>query len=246
MSKSWILILGANSDMAKAAAKRFAEEGYSLYMASRNTAELSKTCQDIHLRYGVEAKPLIFDARAFDTHKHFYQSIENKPAGVIVAFGTMYDQVEAEQDFSLARDMLETNYLGAVSIIEIIAKDFVLSDHGFIVGISSVAGDRGRQSNYIYGSSKAAFSTYLAGLRHRLYATDIHVITVKPGFVSTKMTAHLDLPKKLTAQPEEIASRLYKATQKNKSGTIYIKPVWRAIMLIVVLLPSFIFNKTKM
>lgn len=246
MSKSWILILGANSDMARATAKRFAEEGYSLYMASRNITELAKTCQDIHLRYGVEVRPIQFDARAFETHESFYQSIEIKPVGAVVAFGSMYEQVKAEQDFSLAKDMIETNYLGAVSIIETIVSDFVSAGRGFIVGISSVAGDRGRQSNYIYGSSKAAFSAYLAGLRHRVYATNIQILTVKPGFVSTKMTAHLDLPNKLTAQPEEVANSIFRATQKNKSGTIYVKSIWRIIMLIIVHLPEFIFNKTKM
>lgn len=246
MNKSWILILGANSDMAQATAKRFAEAGYNLYMASRNLTELTKTCQDLSLRYSVEANPIQYDARAFDTHTEFYQNLKNKPVGLVVAFGAMHDQVKAENDFSLAKEMIETNYLGAVSIIEIVVRDFILIGQGFIVGISSVAGDRGRKSNYIYGSSKAAFSTYLAGLRHRLYATNIQVVTVKPGFVSTKLTAHLDLPKKLTAQPEQVANSIFNAVQKNKSTTIYIKPIWRFIMLIIMHLPAFVFNKTNM
>ena len=246
MKNAWILILGANSGMAQATAKCFAEAGFNLYMASRNTAELAKTCQDIHLRYAVEAKALAFDARAFETHEAFYQGLEIKPSGVIVAFGSMHEQVEAEQNFNLSKDMIETNYTGAVSIIEIVCKDLLMKSEGFIVGISSVAGDRGRQSNYIYGSSKAAFSTYLAGLSHRLHASNINVITVKPGFVATKMTAHLDLPEKLTAQPEEVANRIFKASQKNKSATIYVKPVWRLVMLIITHIPNFIFNKTKM
>ncbi len=247
MKNSWILILGANSDMALATAKRFAEAGFNLYMASRNIAELEKTCQDIHLRYSVEAKALIFDARSYESHEAFYQALETKPVGAVIAFGSMYEQVEAEQNFSLSKDMIETNYTGAVSIIEIICKDFLNTDKkGFIVGISSVAGDRGRQSNYIYGSSKAAFSTYLAGLCHRLHTSNANIITVKPGFVATKMTAHLDLPEKLTAQPEEVADRVFKATQKNKSITIYVKPIWRLIMLIITHIPNFVFNKTKL
>lgn len=246
MNQEWILILGANSGMALATAKRFAQAGFNLYLASRNTTELEKTCQDIHIRFGVEAKALAFDARAFKSHQPFYQTIENRPSGVIVAFGSMHEQAEAEQNFALSKDMIETNYTGAVSIIEIIYQDFLKTGKGFIVGISSVAGDRGRQSNYIYGSSKAAFSTYLAGLTHRLHNSDIKVITVKPGFVATKMTAHLDLPEKLTAQPEEVANNIFKAVEKNKSQTIYVKPIWRLIMFIIKHLPNFIFHKTKM
>lgn len=246
MNKSWILILGANSGMAQAIAKRFAEAGCHLYLASRNLVELSKTCQDIQLRYNVEAKPLEFDARAFETHESFYQGLEIKPAGVVVAFGSMHDQQDAMHNHQLAIDMIETNYAGAVSIIETITADFISLNRGFIVGISSVAGDRGRQSNYIYGSTKAAFSTYLAGLTHRLHSTNVQVLTVKPGFVATKMTAHLSLPKKLTAQPEEVAENIFQATQKNKSATLYVKPVWRIIMFIIKHLPAFVFNKTKL
>jgi len=246
MKNAWILILGANSGMALATAKQFAEAGYNLYLASRNTAELNKTCQDIHLRHSVEAKAVAFDARDFDSHEAFYRSLENKPLGVIVAFGSMHEQTEAEKDFQLSLDMIETNYTGAVSIMELACNDLLTRNQGFLVGISSVAGDRGRQSNYIYGSSKAAFSTYLAGLTHRLHNSNINVITVKPGFVATKMTAHLDLPEKLTAQPEEVAQRIYKAVKKHKSNTIYVKPIWRLIMLIIMHIPNFIFHKTKM
>lgn len=246
MNNSWILILGANSGMAQATAKRFAEAGYNLYMASRNIEELAKTCQDIHLRYNIEVKALPFDARAFDTHQTFYDNLEKIPSGAIIAFGSMYEQTEAELNFKLTQDMIETNYTGAASIIEIICKSFLPTGKGFIVGISSVAGDRGRQSNYIYGSTKAAFTTYLAGLRHRLHATSINVITVKPGFVATKMTAHLNLPGKLTAQPEEVANSIFKASQKRKSSTIYVKSIWKLIMLIIIHIPSFIFDKTKM
>lgn len=241
----WLLILGANSDMAVATAHTYAKAGYNLYLASRNLEELNKLTTDIQLRYGVQTIALAFDARDFNSHTNFYAQLERKPKGVIVAFGAMYEQVEVQKDFSLAKEMMESNYIGAVSILEIIASDFELRKNGFIVGISSVAGDRGRQSNYIYGSSKAALSTYLAGLRHRLYKADVKVLTVKPGFVCTKMTAHLDLPKALTANPMHVAEAIYQAVKKNKT-VIYVKPVWRVIMLIIMHVPSFIFNKTKL
>lgn len=241
----WLLILGANSDMAIACAKRYAQEGYNLYLASRNVDELEKTATDLRVRAEVEVKTLAFDARDFSSHKKFYKGLAIKPQGVILAFGMMHEQKNAQQDFSLAQDMIEANYTGAVSILEQIADDLEKKKEGFIVAISSVAGDRGRGSNYIYGSTKAALTAYLSGLRHRLVKSNISVLTVKPGFVATKMTAQLDLPEKLTAQPEQVADSIFKAV-KNKKSTIYVKSIWRLIMLIIVFLPSFIFHKTKL
>ena len=245
MNSPWLLILGANSDIAVATAQRFAKEGYNIYLASRNLEELSKTAADIQIRFNVQTKALSFDARDFKNHKSFYTDLPIKPAGAIIAFGSMHDQIKTQSDFLLTQDTLESNYTGAVSILEIIADDFETRKSGFIVGISSVAGDRGRQSNYIYGSSKAALSAYLAGLRHRLSKTGISVLTVKPGFVRTKMTAHLDLPKMLTAEPAQVAEAIYKGAMRKKS-TIYVKSVWRFIMLIIIHVPEFIFIKTKL
>lgn len=241
----WLLVLGANSDMAIATAKRYAQAGYNLYLASRNLEECQKNATDIGLRYQVETQALKFDAQDFESHAEFYAGLVVKPQGVVLAFGFMADQQAAQKEFALAKAMIDTNYAGAVSILEIIASDFEQRHSGFIVGISSVAGDRGRMSNYIYGSTKAAFSAYLAGLRHRLIKSNVTVLTVKPGFVATKMTADLDLPAKLTAQAEQVANAIFKAVE-NKKSTIYVKPIWRLIMLIIVHLPNFVFHKTKM
>jgi short-subunit dehydrogenase len=245
MNRSTVLVLGANSDIATATARRFAAEGYNLQLASRNLAELKKIASDITIRYDVEVTPLKFDATEYESHPRFYRSLKEKPEGVIVAFGTMYDQQNAQQDFELSKTMIETNYLGAVRMLELIAADFEEREHGFIVGISSVAGDRGRQSNYIYGSTKAALSSYLQGLSHRLAGSNVSVLTVKPGFVDTKMTAHIDLPDLLTAQPEEVAEAIFKGLRKQKEA-IYVSGIWRLIMLIIIHIPSFIFKKTKL
>jgi hypothetical protein len=128
-----------------------------------------------------------------------------------------------------------------VSLFNIIANDFEKRRSGFIVGISSVAGDRGRKSNYIYGSAKAALTAYLSGLRNRLYDAQVHVMTVKPGFVATKMTEGMDLPEKLTAQPEEVAKDIYKAQQKSKD-VLYTKSIWRFIMMIITAIPEWKFK----
>lgn len=241
----WLLVLGANSDMAIATAKHYAKHGYNLYLASRNINECEKNAVDIRLRYQVEVEALAFDARDFASHTAFYQNLAIKPQGVVVAFGIMHNQQQAQAHFSLAQEMIEANYAGVVSALEIIAADFEQRQIGFIVGISSVAGDRGRASNYIYGSSKAAFSAYLSGLRHRLFKSGVHVMTVKPGFVATKMTEGLDLPAKLTATPQEVAQAVFDGVSKRKP-VIYVKWMWRYIMLIIIHLPGFIFNKTKL
>lgn len=245
-SKPWLLILGANSDMAIACAKRYAKAGFNLYLASRNLEECEKTATDLRVRHPeIAVSALEFDARNFASHNSFYANLPEKPQGVILAFGMMHEQQTAQQDFELAQDMIEANYTGAVSVLEQVATDFEQRKSGFIVCISSVAGDRGRQSNYIYGSTKAALSAYLAGLRHRLIPSGVSVLTVKPGFVATKMTANLDLPEKLTAQPEQVAEAIFNGVEKKKS-TIYVKPIWRLIMLIIVHLPNFIFHKSKL
>lgn len=241
----WILILGANSDIAISIARCYAKSGFNLYLAARNISECEKNAADLMLRFKVKTQCLLFDALDFDNHIQFYQNLKDKPWGVVVAFGVMFDQIDSQNNFNLTKRMIETNYTGTINILEIIASDFEKRKFGFIVGISSVAGDRGRMSNYIYGSTKAAFSNYLAGLCHRLVRSNITVLNVKPGFVSTKMTKHLSLPKILTANTDQVANAIYKAVNKKKT-TIYVLPIWRIIMLFIVHLPDTIFHKTKL
>ena len=245
MTHEWMLVLGANSDMAKATARRFAQAGYNIYLASRNTEELDKEVHHLELKYQVKSKARFFDALDFSSHAAFYAELDPKPAGVVLAFGMLGDQKQGQDDMQHAQKLIDTNYTGAVSILETIAADFERRRHGFIVGISSVAGDRGRQSNYIYGSAKAGLSVYLSGLRHRLFPAGVQVLTIKPGFVATKMTAGLDLPQKLTAKPGEVAERIYKGVTKKKN-TIYVKPIWRLIMWIIIHLPEWVFKRTKL
>ena len=165
--------------------------------------------------------------------------------GVISAIGYLGDQKKAQSNFREANKILDTNYTGITSLFNVIANDFEKRGSGFIVGISSVAGDRGRKSNYFYGSAKAAFTTYLSGLRNRLYEANVHVLTVKPGFVNTQMTAKMDLPTKLTAQPEEVAKDIYDA-QNSKKDQLYTKWYWKWIMIIIKLIPEFKFKKKKL
>lgn len=241
-----VLILGANSDVAQAVARKFAkEEKANLYLASRNMEILQKRAQDIASRFEVEAKPIYFDAIDYDSHAGFYDALNPKPDGVVVAFGYLGDQKEAQSNFKEARKIIDINYIGAVSVLEIIAADFERRGHGFIIGISSVAGERGRQSNYIYGSAKGAFTVYLSGLRNRLFKSGVIVTTILPGFIITKMTEGLNLPKILSADRDAVADTIYKSF-KMKRYVVYAKWFWRYIMLVIKIMPNIIFNRLNL
>jgi decaprenylphospho-beta-D-erythro-pentofuranosid-2-ulose 2-reductase len=244
-SKAPVLILGAKSDLARALAREYAQAGYPLYLAGRKAQQLEADCSDLRIRYGAEATALEFDAADYAGHAAFYAALNPKPELVFCVFGLMTDQEEAEQDWHKARAMLEVNYLGAASILHPIANDFAAQGHGTIVGISSVAGERGRGSNYFYGSAKAGFSALLSGMRNRLSKQGVHVMTVKPGFMATAMTEQLDLPGPLTAQPEAAAQAIVKAVRKKKN-VVYVKGLWRYIMLIIRNIPEGIFKKLSL
>ena len=239
-----ILIIGAKSDIAKSIARKYAENGYNLYLAARNSSDLQDFATDVKIRNNIQVQCIELDILDYNSHQEIYNSLVEKPIGVILVAGYLGDQERAQTDFEEAQKIIETNYTGAVSILNVVANDFEKNKEGFIVGISSVAGDRGRKSNFIYGSAKGAFAIYLSGLRNRLFNSNVHVMTVKPGFVATKMTEGLDLPKKLTALPEEVANDIYKAQQKNKN-ILYSKWYWRGIMLIIKNIPEVIFKKSS-
>ena len=239
---SYILIIGAKSDIAKATAREYAKNGYDIYLAARNSADLDDFRNDLVVRTQQEIKLLDLDILNFKSHQKFYDDLSEKPLGVITAVGYLGEQKKAATDFKESQTIIDTNYTGVVSLLNIIANDFEKRKSGFIVGMSSVAGDRGRKSNYIYGSAKAALSTYLSGLRNRLFESKVHVMTVKPGFVATAMTEGMDLPEKLTAQPEEVARDIFKAQQKN-TNILYTKKIWQLIMLIIKNIPEWQFKK---
>ena len=238
---SYVLIIGAKSDIAKATAREYAKNGYNLYLNGRNINELEAFQNDLKIRSNVEVELKEFDITDFNSHEDFFNSLNPKPLGTIVVAGYMAEQKECENDFTKTLNTINVNYTGAVSILNIVANEYEKQKNGFIIGVSSVAGDRGRKANYIYGSSKAAFTAYLSGLRNRLYDSKVNVLTVKPGFVNTKMTEHLDLPAKLTAQPEEVAQDIFDAQQKGKD-IIYTKSIWRLIMLIIKNIPEWKFK----
>lgn len=243
--KNPVLILGAASDIGMAIAEKFASEGYPIQLAARKVERLEPLQSDLTIRYTIACSLHEFDAISFSTHAGFWSSIQIKPGTVISVIGYMNDneKVIASQEETLKT--INSNFTGLVSIINIVSEYFASQKNGIIVGISSVAGMRGRQSNYIYGSAKAGFTAYLSGLRNKMYHYKVHVLTVLPGFVYTKMTENLPLPKLLTAKPSMVANAVYKGVIKKKNR-IFVKWFWRWIMLIITSIPESIFKKKKL
>jgi short-subunit dehydrogenase len=240
-----VLILGAASDMALAIAKTFAEHKYDIQLAARKADKLASFQSDLQLRYNINCTLHEFDALQFNTHRAFFDQLPVKPDVTITVFGVMYEEDDAFKDWNLTQRMIDTNYTGVVSILNVVAAYYQSQKKGVIAGISSVAGERGRQSKLVYGSSKAALTAYLDGLRNKLFKDGVHVVTVKPGFVYTKMTEDLKLPAPLTAQPAEIGKAVYNAVVKKKN-TVYAKWMWKWIMLIIKNIPEFQFKKMKL
>ena len=243
-----VLILGATSAIASALAREFAVRKFDLVLGGRDVEELSALAADLSLRYGVQAGTLPFDALDTETHastlRSFLSEAGNALEGVVVCVGYLGDQAKGQSDWEEARRILETNFTGCVSALNILANHFELRREGFICALSSVAGDRGRQSNYLYGAAKAGLNAFLEGLRNRLFHANVKVITVKPGFVDTSMT--YGRPGLfLVASPERVARGVFSAIARGKD-VVYVPWYWRFIMLIVRSIPETIFMRMRM
>jgi decaprenylphospho-beta-D-erythro-pentofuranosid-2-ulose 2-reductase len=239
-----VLILGATSDIARAIARRYAEAGRPLLLAARDPARLAADAADLSLRHGVPVGTYAFDILDTDGHEAFLDALPALPRTVVCVVGLLGSQPEAERDFAAADRVLRTNLSGPVSILGAVANRMQERGSGTIVGISSVAGDRGRASNYVYGAAKAGFTAFLSGLRNRLAKRGVHVVTVKPGFVRTRMTEGMKLPGALTAQPDEVAKAVLAAEARGRD-VVYVRPAWRAIMAVIRALPEGVFKKTS-
>ncbi|ELR73345.1 short chain dehydrogenase [Fulvivirga imtechensis AK7] len=240
-----VLLLGATSDIGQALAEKYAKEGYGLLLAGRNLTHLEDISADLNIRYNVAVRCYFFEALDYGSHSSFYEELPGTPDVTICIFGYLGEQERAETEWQECERIMDVNYKAAVSILNIVANSYQKAGSGTIIGISSVAGDRGRQSNYFYGSAKAGFTAYLSGLRNRLFKSQVHVLTVKPGFVNTKMTEGMPLPAPLTAEPQKVASAIYSAARKKKN-VLYVLGVWRLIMTVIVLIPEFVFKRLKL
>jgi short-subunit dehydrogenase len=242
-----VLILGGTSAIASALAREFATHNFDLVLGGRDRDELSSLASDLSLRYGVRTGILPLDALDTQTHaltlRSFLAEAGNALEGVVVCIGYLGDQAKGQSNWEEARRILETNFTGCVSLLNILANHFESRGAGFICAITSVAGDRGRQSNYLYGAAKAGLSTFLEGLRNRLFHAHVKVITVKAGFVDTRMTyGHPGLF--LVASPESVAKGIFRAIVRGKD-VVYLPWFWRLIMLIVQSIPEIIFKRLR-
>ena len=235
MSSGAVLILGGRSDIGLAIAKSYAEEGHAIQLAARNAETLEAEKTDISLRYGVDVSLHEFDALDTAGQADFVAGLPELPQIVVCAVGVHMDQ---------ATLIMRSNYEGPAHILSLLANLFEERGSGLIIGISSVAGDRGRATNYVYGSAKAGFTAFLSGLRNRLAGKGVHVLTVLPGFVATRMTEGLDLPAKLTTTPDALAATVLKAANARRN-VIYVKGIWALVMLIIRNIPEAIFKKLR-
>lgn len=242
-----VLILGATSAIARASAAAFAAQGYGLVLASRDAAELERDASDLRIRFEVPVSWATFDARNPGAHKAFLDGVleqVDELTGVVLAFGYLGDQEVAVHDVDHTLAIVEQNFTGAVSILTHCADYLEERGTGFIIGISSVAGDRGRQSNYVYGAAKGGLSLFLQGLRNRLWHSGVRVITIKPGFVDTAMT--YGRPGMfLVASPEDVGARVAGAVAQ-RGDIRYLPWFWRYIMLIIRSIPEPLFRRLKL
>ncbi|MFY1828858.1 SDR family oxidoreductase [Myxococcus fulvus] len=242
-----VLVLGATSAIAQATVRLLAARGASLYLVGRNVENLDAVAKDAATRGAAKVESKALDLNDFSAHEALvdgaFQALGGLD-GVVLAHGVLGDQTEAQRSWAATETVLRTNFLSAVSLLTALANRFEAQKAGTLVVISSVAGDRGRQSNYVYGASKGALNVFLQGLRNRLAKSNVAVVTVKPGFVDTPMTAHI--PKnKLFASPEKVARGLLSAADGRKNE-VYVPGIWALIMLIIKSIPESVFKKLKL
>lgn len=239
-----ILICGATSAIARETARFFARDGDDLFLVGRNEEKLRAVARDLEMRGAGKAECYTADLNDFDLHEPLIRKAVESLGGldtVLIAHGSLSDQKNCEADRRLAEREFRTNFFSVVSLLAPIANLFEAQCGGTIAVISSVAGDRARRSNYVYGTAKGALSLFLQGLRNRLHGKGIHVLTVKPGFVDTPMTAHLR-KNALFARPEDIARGIYRAIA-GKKDVVYLPGYWRFIMAVIRHIPETCFKR---
>ncbi|MDJ0707544.1 MAG: SDR family oxidoreductase [Leptolyngbyaceae cyanobacterium MO_188.B28] len=247
MKEHAVLVVGATSSIVRAIAVQMAQQGASLHLAARDAQEVERIAQDLSIRYQVPVSWSLVEACEYELHADLVQKAQTSMGhldGVVIGLGELGDQQQAQVDFTHAQRIIHSNYTGVASILTHAANHLEQQGRGFIIAISSVAGDRGRQSNYVYGSAKGALSLFLQGLRNRLAKSGVHVLTVKPGFVNTKMT--FGKPGLfLVADPEDVATAVLKAWRQQKN-IVYTPWFWWGIMTIIRSIPEGIFKKMNL
>ena len=241
-----VLVFGAVSAIAREACRRYAEQGCSLYLVARNPEHLGVLAQDLRVRGAPLVQTGVLDFNHFELHEPEVDkafTVLGEVDIALVCHGSLPDQGACERDFRLALAEINSNGLSVISLLTLLAPRMARQQHGTIAVITSVAGDRGRQSNFVYGAAKALVSTYLQGLRGRLLASNVHVVDIRPGFVDSPMTAAFRKGL-LWSSPARVADIMIRSIARRRH-TVYAPFWWRYIMFVVRMVPEFIFKRLK-
>ena len=244
MREKSVLILGASSDIGRSIALEYASNDYDLILTARNPETLIGLKSHLEIKYKCEVQVVSLDLCESLDPSYFSSLLARLPLGIISCVGDLSNEKACSLDSKALRKNYRVNAEGPIVFLEYFANRFAERGFGFVVAISSVAGDRGRASNGFYGSAKAMLSTYLSALRNRMFELNVFVLDVRPGFVKTRMTAHLDLPKFLTAEPSVVARDIFRAQQSRKD-ILYTRYYWYWIMIIIRNIPEFLFKRMK-
>tara|TARA_S200000501_G_C20862492_1_gene760490 strand:+ start:864 stop:1598 length:735 start_codon:yes stop_codon:yes gene_type:complete len=237
-----VLIIGANSDMGKSFARDCAQKGSDLILTGRDQARLEQLADDLKIRNNIGIETILFDITKRDQIISFYENLPSKPDVVACFIGFLAESDECANNFEITENIININFTNIILILDQIANAFENFNNGTIIAVSSTAGDRGRASRYHYGSAKSGLNTYLSGLRQRLYKSNVRVINIKPGFCGTKMIKGINTPEFLTSNPEDVSKAILRAIKYNLD-TVYVYWFWKWIMLIIKLIPEFIFKR---
>lgn len=243
---SRIIILGASSSIARSLAMRFAKDGASLFLAAREESEAARIAADVALRTEALACWSGFEATDYASHEALLDRATAELGGldgVVLAFGNLGDEERARTDAAYARLLIEQNLTASVSLLTLAAQRLASQRSGFIVVLASVAGDRGRKANYVYGCAKAGLAVFAQGLRAYLNRFNVRVLTVKLGFVDTRMT-YGRVPRLLAVSPEFAAERIHRAWRR-RASEVYVPSFWRPIMAVVRAIPDSLFNRIE-
>jgi decaprenylphospho-beta-D-erythro-pentofuranosid-2-ulose 2-reductase len=243
-----ILIVGATSAIAEATARRFAAGGARFYLIGRDPERLAAIARDLEIRSGQPVARESLDLDLLDQHPALLERAEQALGGIdiaLIAHGTLPDQPACQQSVTATLAAIHTNAISVISLATLLANRFEARERGTLVAIGSVAGDRGRQSNYVYGAAKGMVGLFLQGLRNRLSGKGVRVITVKPGFVDTPMTAAFEKKGLLWTQPDRIAKGIVAAVDRGRDE-VYLPWFWRWIMLVILHIPERLFKRLKL
>ncbi len=242
-----MIVIGATSRIAQETIRHFARDGAHFFLVARSADKLALVASDLEAHGARSVTTHVMDVNAFDQHQPMLDAATEALGmidSVLIAHGTLSDQEQAQTDVDYMLSEFSTNFSSAAALLTRVANIFEAQGRGSITVISSVAGDRGRGSNYVYGSAMAAKTAFLQGLRNRLAKHNVHVLTVKPGPVDTPMTAHLTSgPRK--ADPKQVGQQIYRA-MKARRDVVYTPPIWRLIMLVIRHIPERIFKKLSL